>query len=37
MYDFKSCFDYYITPGYYFLTGAQVLRCVFPSPINIIS
>ena len=24
-------FDYYITPGYYFLTGAQVLRCVFPS------
>ena len=26
-----------VTPGYYFLTGAQVLRCVFPSPIYIIS
>ena len=26
-----------ITPGYYFLTGAQVLRCVFPSLIYIIS
>ena len=25
-------FDYYITPRYYFLTGAQVLRCVFPLP-----
>ena len=23
---------YYITPGYYFLTGTQVLRCVFPLP-----
>ena len=30
-------FDYYITPGYYFLTGAQVLRCVFPSLIYITS
>ena len=25
------------TSEYYFLTGAQVLRCVFPSPIYIIS
>ena len=28
-----SCFGYYITLGYYFLPGAQVLRCVFPFPI----
>ena len=27
-------FDYYITPGYYFLTGTQVLRSVFPSLIS---
>ena len=37
IYDFISRFDYYITSGYYFLTGAQVLRCVFPSLIYIIS
>ena len=35
IYDFIGCFDYYITPGYYLLTGAQVLRCDFPSPIYI--
>ena len=34
-YDFISRFDYYIAPGCYFLTGAQVLRCAFPSPIYI--
>ena len=32
IYDFISRFDYYITPEYYFMTGAQVLRCVFPFP-----
>ena len=32
---FISHFDYYITSGYYFLTGAQVLHCVFPSLIYI--
>ena len=37
IYDFISCFDYYITLGYYFLPGSQVLRCVFPYPIFIIS
>ena len=37
IYDFVSRFDYYITPGYYFLTGARVLRCVFPFLIYIIS
>ena len=30
-------FDYHITPGYYSLTAAQVLRCVFPSSIYITS
>ena len=30
-------FDYHITPGYYSSTAAQVLRCVFPSSIYIIS
>ena len=30
-------FDYHITPGYYSLTAALVLRCVFPSSIYIIS
>ena len=33
IYDFISCFDYYITPGCYFLPGAQVLPYVFPFPI----
>ena len=37
IYDFISRFDCYITPGYCFLTGAQILRCVFPSLIYIIS
>ena len=37
IYDFISRFDYYITPEYYFLTGAQISRCVFPSPTYIIS
>ena len=37
IYDFISRFDYYITPRYYFLIGARVLRCVFPSLIYIIS
>ena len=35
IYDFIrpiSCFGYYIMLGYYFLLGAQVLRCVFPIP-----
>ena len=36
IYDFISRFDYYITPWYYFLIGAQVLHCVFPSLIYII-
>ena len=34
---FTCRFDYYISPGYYVLTGAQVLRCVFPSLIYITS
>ena len=34
---FLFFFYYYMTPGYYFLTGAQVLRCVFPSLNSIIS
>ena len=37
IYDFMSCFDYHIMPGYYFLTGAQVLPCVFLSPVYIMS
>ena len=35
IYDFISRLDLYIRPGYYFLTGVQILRCVFPSPIHI--
>ena len=31
IYDFITCFDYYFTPGYYLLSGAQVLSC-FPLP-----
>ena len=37
IYDFISRFDYNIMPEYYFLSGAQISRCVFPSPTYIIS